>query len=48
MTDKDLNKFNKMGVKTKILKFNYFPNKKLQRCKRILDARYNRRKLNAK
>jgi len=45
MTDTDLNRCTTMELEHILLNFTYFPNKKLQRCKRILDARYNRRKV---
>jgi len=44
MTDTDLNKLTTLELEHILLNFTYFPNKKLQRCKRILDARYNKRK----
>ena len=44
MTDTDLNRCTTMELEHILLNFTYFPNKKLQRCKRILDARYNKRK----
>jgi hypothetical protein len=44
MTDTDLNKLTTMELEHILLNFTYFDNKKLQRCKRILDARYTKRK----
>ena len=44
MTDTDLNRCTTMELEYVLLNFTWFPNKKLQRCKRILDARYTKRK----
>ena len=45
MTDTDLNKYTTMQLEHILLHFTWFPNKHLQRAKRILDQRYRKRKL---
>ena len=45
MTDKDLNRCTTMELEHILLNFTWFPNKTLQRAKRILDARYTKRKV---
>ena len=45
MTDTDLNKCTTLELEHILLNFTYFPNKKLQRAKRILDQRYRKRKV---
>jgi len=44
MTDKDLNRCTTMELEHILLNFTWFPNKHLQRAKRILDQRYRQRK----
>jgi hypothetical protein len=42
---KDLSKYTTMQLEHILLNFTWFPNKTLQRAKRILDARYTKRKV---
>jgi len=44
MTDKDLNRRTTLELEHLLLNFTYYPNKQLQRAKRILDQRYKKRK----
>jgi len=44
MTSKDLNECTTMELEHILINFTWFPNKQLQRAKRILDQRYRKRK----